>query len=245
MPSNKRINSDRLTPADYPHRNMETKRIYKAVGAALAILVVLLAAIILAKLGPDRLKEVAHRDRRPSEDALRIAEKLVLVKVTPSFNFSFDFMKPGVLQHLDRQYTYDVVPEELMNGLLFQGIHRPPKGTSIEFELLSPATVYFFFHHEVDGGYSSIFETLPNWQHSDVFPQYDIHNGDHGLKMVMYQLEADAGSYSIPPTAEDRACFNIVFQERRRSPRVISVKPDRMMAAHITRQVQRTHCHAR
>jgi hypothetical protein len=121
-------------------------------------------------------------------------------------------MRPGVLQHLDRTYTYDEVPPELVNGWLFQGIHRPPAGTAVEIELMAPATIYFFFHPREDGGYTAIFSTLENWERCAAFPRYDIHNGDHGLKMVMYKLEARAGAYSIPPTTKDRACFSMVFQ---------------------------------
>ncbi|MBA3030165.1 MAG: hypothetical protein FP816_15335 [Desulfobacteraceae bacterium] len=152
----------------------------------------------------------------PKEKVPRGIEELVKIKVTPEFNFGFDRMRPGVLQHLDRQYTYDVVPPELMNGLLFQGIHRPPKGTAIEIELLAPAKIYFFFHHREDGGYTDIFSKLKGWKRSAMFPQYDIHHGDHGLNMVMYQLEADAGIYAIAPTTKDRACFSIVFQPKNR-----------------------------
>ena len=65
-------------------------------------------------------------------------------------------MKKGVLQHLDWKYTYDVIPVELMNGLLFQGIHQPPKGMSLKIKLLSPAKIYICFHHTVDGGYTEI-----------------------------------------------------------------------------------------
>jgi hypothetical protein len=189
-------------------------KMYAAAGSGIAILVIVFAIVILANRHSARLNEDPRRERSQNAAMLSIAERLVRVEVTPSFNFSFEFMKLGVLQHLDRQYTYDVIPQELLGGLLFQGIHRPPGGTSIEFELLSPATVYFFFHDKVDGGYSSIFEALPRWRRCDVFPQYDIHNGDHGLKMVMYQLEAGPGLYSIPPASEDRACFNIVFQKQ-------------------------------
>jgi hypothetical protein len=124
-------------------------------------------------------------------------------------------METGVLQHLDRSYTYDVVPPELVNGWLFQGIHRPPAGTDIEIELMAPATIYFFFHPREDGGYTAIFSKLENWERCAAFPQYDIHNGDHGLKMVMYKLEARGGTYSIPPTTKDRACFSMVFQTGR------------------------------
>lgn len=141
---------------------------------------------------------------------------LVKVRVTPPFEFSFDVMRVGVLQHVDRNYTYDIVPEELTGGFLFQGIHRPPEGAIVEFELLSPAQVHFFFHHEVDGGYSAIFAGLREWKRCSAFPQYDIHNGDHGLKMVMYRLDADAGIHSIPPTTADKGCFNIVFHAQKR-----------------------------
>jgi hypothetical protein len=130
----------------------------------------------------------------------------------PRFNFSFDVMRLGVFQHIDREYTYDVIPDELLNGWLFQGVHRVPEGTAVEFNLVSPATVYFFFHPDADGGYSSIFADLRDRKRCTTFPQYDLRGGDHGRKMVMYRLDADAGSYALPRTTEDRACFSIVFQ---------------------------------
>jgi len=80
-----------------------------------------------------------------NKEVLSIAEKIVKVKVTLFFDFNYDVMKLGVIQLVARQCTYDSIPEELLGGLLFQGIHRPPKGTAIEFELLTPATIYFFF----------------------------------------------------------------------------------------------------
>ncbi len=134
------------------------------------------------------------------------------INVTPPFEFKYSTMKVGALQHLDRKYTYDVIPKELLNGLLFQGIHRPPEGTAIEIRLSSPAKIYFFFHHTVDGGYSEIFPKLKGWKKSADAPQYDIHNGGHGLRMTMYEMDAKAGTYAIPPTTRDKACFNIVFQ---------------------------------
>jgi hypothetical protein len=154
----------------------------------------------------------SRKEWPPDEEMIREAERLVKVRVTPPFNYSFARMKPGVLQHIDRRYAYDVVPEELVGGFLFQGIHRPPKGTVIEFELSAPARVYWFFHAGGDGGYGPIFERLEGWERCEEFPQYDIHNGDHGLQMVMYRLNAGPGTCRIPATTADRACFNIVFQ---------------------------------
>jgi len=148
---------------------------------------------------------------QPEEDATLKAEKMVRVTVEPPFDFRFGIMQPGVLQHIDRNYTYDVVPEELLNGLLFQGIHRPPAGTAVTMELLVPATIYFFFHYKVHGGYAGIFERMEGWERCDTAPQYDIHNGDHGLRMIMYRREAPAGTYAIPPTEEYRACFSFVI----------------------------------
>jgi len=192
------------------------RRNHKLISIIFANIAVVSTILILMKTLLPSFTDNARSKLLPNENMLRfwVSEEYVRVDVTPLFNFSFDIMKPGVLQHLDRKYTYDVIPHELLNGLLFQGIHRPPKGTSIKFELLSPAIVYFFFHEQVDGGYVSIFKTLPNWVRCTRFPQYDINNGGHGLRMVMYKLDADAGVYSIPPTIEDRACFNIVFQPK-------------------------------
>ncbi|QHI70184.1 hypothetical protein [Tichowtungia aerotolerans] len=148
----------------------------------------------------------------PRRDMTQEAEQFVKVTVTPSFDFKYSLMKRGVLQHLDRKYTYDVIPEELRGGFLFQGIHRPPIGTRIQFELKCPATVYFFFHYCTNGGFSEIFPELKEWERCLQAPQYDIYNGDHGLNMIMYKLNAEAGAYTIPPTQTENACFNIVFQ---------------------------------
>jgi hypothetical protein len=135
----------------------------------------------------------------------------VKVNVTPSMEFDFDRIKPGVKQHQDVKYTYDKVPPELLNGLLFRGNHRVHKGTGISITLLEPARIYFFFHPSADGGYTNIFLKLKNWEVCDTAPQYDIHNGTHGLKMTMYCLNATPGTYTIPPTTKANACFSMVF----------------------------------
>lgn len=176
-----------------------------------AVIVLLTVVLVLVRRHRDHGDD-PRKEWPPNTAMMQEAGKLVKVRVTPPFHYSFDRMKPGVLQHIDRRYTYDVVPDELLGGFLFQGIHRPPKGTAVEFELLSPAKVYCFFHEGGDGGYGAIFPRLEGWQCCDKHPQYDVHNGDHGLRMVMYRLDAGPGTYKIPATTADRACFNIVFQ---------------------------------
>ena len=140
-------------------------------------------------------------------------ENLVKITVSPSFNYNYNCMTNGVLQHLDRNYTYDIIPNELINGILFQGIHRPPVGTTVTIEILKSSTIYFFFHNKFDGGYTKIFSNLNNWKQSKTAPQYDIYNGTHGLKMIMYEINAKPGIYKIPPTIKDKACFSIVIQD--------------------------------
>jgi hypothetical protein len=162
--------------------------------------------------------EIEFKDRdqvkgwhKPNIEFIKQTEKKVIVTASPNFIYSYDSMKNGVIQHLDRDYTYDYTPEDLKNGVLFQGIHRPSKGTTLKIELFQPATIHFFFHYALDGGYSKIFSTLEEWEKSNDAPQYDIHNGDHGLRMKMYKMNAKKGTYIIPATTKDRACFNLVF----------------------------------
>ena len=155
---------------------------------------------------------------KPNIEFVSEIEKKVIVTPTPNFIYSYDSMKNGVIQHLDRDYTYDYIPRELKNGILFQGIHRPRKGTTLKIELFQPATINFFFHYDQDGGYSKIFSTLEEWQRSNDAPQYDIHKGDHGLRMIMYKMKANKGTYIIPATTKDRACFSIVFKFDRLGP---------------------------
>jgi hypothetical protein len=153
-------------------------------------------------------------DRAPNPAMRAVAERVVKVTLTPKSAYGFDTMRVGALQHLDRDYTYDVVPEELRGGLLFQGIHRAPTGTKLHFDLLEPATVYVFFHPEKDGGWSEAFAARPEWKRCETFPQYDIHNGKHGLTMIMHRHEAAPGRYELPVTTEDQGCFNLVFQPK-------------------------------
>ena len=179
-----------------------------------SILFILLLGVIVFLLFffTNTCSEEKYTIKTSNLERIQEAEKLVRVSTTPTFEYSFDYMTQGVLQHLDRDFTYDVVPEELEGGLLFQGIHRPPKGTVVTLELVTPTTVYFFFHSEIDGGYTRIFENLKDWKKTDPTPKYDIHNGDHGLKMTMFELKAQPGTIVIPATTKDRACFSIVFQ---------------------------------
>lgn len=139
-------------------------------------------------------------------------EKKFVVTPYPKFQYSYSIMKKGVIQHLDRDYTYDIVPDEIIGGILFQGIHRIPKGTSFKIELFQPATVYFFFHESSDGGYSQIFPNLKGWIKCQSAPKYDIKNGSHGLDMNMYKLNGKTGTYWIKPSTEQRGCVNIVIK---------------------------------
>lgn len=180
--------------------------------AAIGLLMTFLAVFLLntAVFSSEEKQQTAL----PNLAMIAEAEQLVKVTTQPPFDYSFDLMTEGVLQHLDRNYTYDVIPESLSSGFLFQGIHRPPKGTIVVMDIVKPTTVSFFFHSSVDGGYSQIFEHLDGWEKISPAPQYDIHNGDHGLDMTLYQLDALPGIISIPATTKDRACFSIVFQEK-------------------------------
>tara|TARA_B110001450_G_scaffold255329_1_gene282599 strand:+ start:1637 stop:2215 length:579 start_codon:yes stop_codon:yes gene_type:complete len=174
-----------------------------------SLLVVLFSVLIFLKL--KSRTEINFPNHKPNIQFVEEVENKVVISMTPKFIYSYALMKNGVYQHLDRNYTYDYIPTELKNSILFQPIHRPSKGTVLKIELYEPATIYFFFHYTADGGYSKIFQDLNGWEKCNDAPKYDIYNGDHGLKMNMYKMTADKGTYMIPPTIEDSACFNIVF----------------------------------
>lgn len=158
---------------------------------------------------------LSSSDKRDQVSAKPFKEESVKVEVSPAVESDFARMNPGVIQHVNVKYTYDVVPKELLNGLLFRGTHRVPAGTGIKITLLEPALIYFFFHPSADGGYTNIFLDLKDWEVCDTAPQYDIKNGTHGLKMTMYYLKAEPGTYVIPATTKDNACFNMVFCSRK------------------------------
>lgn len=160
---------------------------------------------------PSNEPNIEIADHEPEHALLRTLATKVVISADPPFAFGCDTMRVGVIQHLDRNYTYDVVPEELENGLLFQGIHRPAKGTTLKIEVVRPVRIYFFFHTEVDGGYGKIFDRLPNWTKCERAPAYDIRNGDHGMHMTMYKIDANVGTLLIPATTQDKACFNMVI----------------------------------
>lgn len=162
--------------------------------------------------------------RKPPKTPHPLADQ-VKVDVSPSFRSKVTTMLVGARVHLDRAYTFDVVPPVLIGGLLFQGIHRPPRGTTVTLTLKKPARVYFVFHPSYDGGYRNIFRRLPGWQLKETAPQYDIRNGLHGRKMIMYLAHLPAGVHRIPATTDDRACFSLVFQEATERHKVKSALP--------------------
>jgi carbamoyltransferase len=145
---------------------------------------------------------------------------LVKLEVTGIDNPKFKIMKPGVKQHLDRDYTYDIIPDELLHGYLFQNVHRTLKGTEFKFELSKPTDVYFIFHKDYDGGYQEIIPNLDGWTLCDEAPQYDVFrpihkDPTHGMGLVMYKLEAKQGVYEIPQSTDEQwSCISMVFKER-------------------------------
>jgi hypothetical protein len=144
----------------------------------------------------------------------------ISVQVTPQISYNLDIMKIGVMKDIDRDYTFDVIPNELIGGILYQPEHRIPLGTSIKLNIIKPITIYFIFHNECDGNYTNLFKSLPNWEKCDNAPQYDLEgkNGDptHGLHMTMYKLNAVPGVYNIPKgewgSKVNWACWNLVFK---------------------------------
>ena len=181
----------------------------------LLTLIALIGSAFVLEKGP--FKKKRNWPSHPvDQQMVKAAENFFKVEISTEARYSYAIMKPGVIQHLDRRYTYDVIPEELIGGVLYQGLHRPPAGTKITISDRQPTDVYFFFHHTVDGGYEKIFPNLHGWKKVSEAPQYDIKSKrGHGLKMFMYHLRAEPGAENkIPKTTVDRACFNIVFQRR-------------------------------
>lgn len=169
--------------------------------------------IVIAKKIYDNLGVKA--DHSVNKEMVTKVEEEFLITPIPKFRYSYAVMEKGVIQHLDRDYTYDIIPQELKKGILFQGVHRLPKGTSFKIELLRPATVFFFFHRSSDGGYSQIFSNKEGWEKCELAPQYDINNGTHGLDMLMYKLEGEVGTYYIDSSTEERGCVSIVIQDKK------------------------------
>jgi hypothetical protein len=145
------------------------------------------------------------------KELARNPDAFIKITAHPEFPFRYAVMEEGVIQHVDRPYTFDVIPTQLKGGLLFQGIHRLPGGTCLEIELMQPTWIYFFFHQTEDGGYGKIFPTLQGWERCPEAPQYDTGNGNHGLHMVMYRMKAGSGTVTIPCSTKDKACFNMLF----------------------------------
>lgn len=189
------------------------KKLVKAITHPIFVIFIIFYSLFFFAIGKKIYENIGVKATHSRDwKMITETEKKLKVRVTPPFPYSYNLMRKGVLQHIDRDYTYDVIPDELIGGILFQGIHRPPKGTELKIELLSPAIIYFFFHRNVDGGYNKIFNSLEGWEKCKEAPKYDIYNGTHGHDMVMYKMIADQGLYTIPPTTKDKACFSIVFK---------------------------------
>jgi len=176
-------------------------------------LVIITLGGLLLSLGVIYLyKTRYYANHKPNYELIKTVQEKVIVTFNPPIEFSYDLMTEGVTQHLDRIYTYDYIPEELQNVILFQGTHRIAIGTTVTINLLQPTTIYVFFHELVDSGYTSIFEKLEDWNRCTDAPKYDILNGNHGLNMIMYKMEAKPGRYTIPATTSNEGCFNLAFK---------------------------------
>ena len=154
---------------------------------------------------------VPLRFAHPDHDMIQKVEKMFKVQVSPSVEYTYAIFENGVLQSINMPFTYDYIPRAIRGGYLFQGFHEYPLGTALKLTAKMPGRLFFIFHRESNGGYDRIFPTLTRWTRADDAPKYDIHHGDHGWHMVMYELKTEGGTYTIPPTTQADACFSIVF----------------------------------
>jgi len=184
-----------------------SRSIFLVVSLLLALVSLVFVWVFRSEVSAE--KQLLHQ---PNAHFIEEVKRWATITPNPNHTYSYAPFEKGVIQHLDRNYTYDVIPAEMNGGILFQGIHRPPTGTSLTITLSEPVTVYFFFHDIFDGGYTEIFKNLPLWRRTSLRPQYDIANGEHGLSMITYVAVLPEGTYSIPPTTEDKACFSLVLQ---------------------------------
>lgn len=146
-------------------------------------------------------------DQAPApNDASREVAKLVAVNVEPAFDFAFDRLNLGTLQHIDRRYRYVSVPEALRDGFVFQGIHRVPADTTFTLTVHAPTTIWLAFLPRLDGGWGrSLGE---DWTKLDLTLSYQNPN----KKMIIYRMDAQPGQVVLPRTTADRVCMALVFK---------------------------------
>ena len=156
----------------------------------------------------NKTKEILEMMTLEAKETL--SENDVTVRIEPHKDFYTDTMKIGVKKDIDREYTYDIIPKELVGGLLYQTKHRIMSGTDIEIKTHKAMTLYFIFHEDYDGNYTNIFKNLDGWEICDTAPQYDIntrntHMAGHGDNQKMYKLKAKKNTtYSIPKSDDSK-----------------------------------------
>ena len=139
-----------------------------------------------------------------------LSENDITVTIEPHKDFYTETMTVGVKKDIDRTYTYDVIPKELVGGLLYQTAHRMKSGTDIEIKTHKAMTLYFIFHEDYDGNYTDIFKNLDEWEICNTAPQYDVDTNNpqmvgHGDNQKMYKLEAKKNTtYSIPKSGDSK-----------------------------------------
>ena len=145
-------------------------------------------------------------------------------------NVSTDVMLPGVQMHLDRLYTYDVIPSAVYGGSLLVVPHRLPAGLDLEFDCSGPGTdegapaTFFVIAHSGenahDGGLTTPLDWRVSqdagWRRSAVAPQYDLADvcgcGPHGLNMSMWGLTFRGATHiRIPSTTQDDGAISFVL----------------------------------
>jgi len=131
----------------------------------------------------------------------------------PKLGANFGVFNDGSLQHVDRDYKYDIVPDKLKSLILFKSVHELKRNTKMVFKSDKPINAYVILCNNHDKAITELVKTETIWEQQDKFPQYDIYNGKHGWYTRVYKssVRKDLFNFEI---SVDGLCLNFLFDKK-------------------------------
>jgi len=132
------------------------------------------------------------------------------IYINANINIDFKLLENDCTFHNDRDYTYDKIPEYLINKTIVTHKHKLLTNTTFKIYTIKENIIYMMIHNIKHGGLIS--ELIENgWVRLSEPLHYDTHNGNHGLMTTLLQYNTKPNESVSITTTENSACISILF----------------------------------